>query len=134
MEATEDVRAISPLFWFSLGRHGIGLHFEEKPGSLCEALILRRIGSRGKAWEVSLDGMPRERFSTIEEAVQAVDYEVERMGRAAYASALVSASWRRRLAPPEMAQPFTSRRPPVVFLGDVLRLTAWQRIVGRGLG
>jgi hypothetical protein len=134
MEANEDVRAISSLFWFSLGRHGIGLHFEEKPGTLCEVLILRRVGSRGKVWEVSLDGMPRERFSSIEEAVQAVDYEVDRMGRAAHASALVSASWRRRLAPRELAEPFTSRRPPVVFLGDVLRLMAWQRIVGGRLG
>ncbi|RYE92624.1 MAG: DEAD/DEAH box helicase, partial [Myxococcales bacterium] len=69
-----EVRAISRYDWFSLGRHGIGLHHETRAGQLCEVLVLRR-GARGKAWEVSVDGAAKERFSTLEEAVQAVDYE-----------------------------------------------------------
>jgi hypothetical protein len=44
---------------------------------------------------VSVDGAVMERFSTLEEAVEAVDYEVTRRGRHAAASALPGAAWRR---------------------------------------
>lgn len=125
-----EVRAISKYGWFSLGRHGLSLHFEKKPGQLCEVLVLRR-GERGKQWEVSLDGRPRERFSAIEQAVEAVDYEVERAGRAAAASAMENAAWRRQPAPPAMLSGLPPRRPPIVTLGDALRLALWLRIVGR---
>lgn len=105
-----EVRAISHNAWFSLGRHGLGLHFQRRPGHTSEALVLSR-AARGKRWEVVLDGKPRERFSVLEEAVQAVDYEIDRMGRGAAASALASAPWRRER-------------------GDALRLAVWERIVG----
>lgn len=106
-----DVRAISGNAWFSLGRHGVGLHFERRPGVSCEVTVLAR-AARGKRWEVSLDGRAKERFSTLEAAVEAVDYEVSRMGRHALASALASAPWR------------TAR-------ADALRLAVWQRVVGK---
>ena len=32
LEANDEVRAISANAWFSLGRHGLGLHFERRPG------------------------------------------------------------------------------------------------------
>jgi len=105
-----EVRAISGNAWFSLGRHGLGLHFERKPGRVCEALVLLR-GARGKKWEVTMDGKVASRFSVVEEAVQAVDYEVDRLGRAAAASALHGAAWRKDTA-------------------DALRLAVWQRVVG----
>lgn len=114
LAADPEVRAISGNAWFSLGRHGLGLHFERKPGRVAEALVLLR-GSRGKKWEVTLDGQVVERFSVVEEAVQAVDYEVAQLGRAAAGSALEGAAWRSGAA-------------------DALRLAVWQRVVaGTGI-
>lgn len=127
-KTSAQVRAISRLGWFSLGRHGLALHFERKPGLTAAALVLRR-GSRGKAWEVLLDGQPMARFSSVEEAVQAVDYEVERLGPLAAASALEDAPWRRRPPPPELLPTLPERRPPSLAhgpltLGAALRLAA----------
>ncbi len=106
-----EVRAISGYAWFSLGRHGLGLHFQPRPGLVREALVLRSRARGKKKWEVSLDGAAVASFSTVEEAVQAVDYEVDQLGRGASASALDDAPWRRTE-------------------GDALRLATWQRIVG----
>jgi ATP-dependent helicase IRC3 len=108
LEVHEDVRAISQNAWFSLGRFGVGLHFERR-GRTCEALVLKRT-MRGKMWEVQLDGVVKERFSRLEDAVQAVDWEIGRMGRAAAFSA------RDGLAP---------------GLARALRETTWNRISGR---
>lgn len=93
LQTDPEVAAISPNAWFSLGRQGIGLHFERRPGRISEALILRR-APRGKIWEVTLDGRPQARFSRIEEAVEAVDYEIARLGPHAIASARPEAEWR----------------------------------------
>lgn len=114
-----DVRAISDHAWSSLGRHGLVLHFEKRPGRISEALVVSR-GARGKRWEVSLDGEPMARFSRIEEAVEAVDYEVSRMGGAARASALAGAAWR-SAPPPEGAKART--------LSEALRLEVFLRVV-----
>lgn len=119
LEADPEVRAISAHAWFSLGRYGIGLHFERRPGRPSEVVVLKR-GARGKAWEVSLDGKPMDRFSRLEDAVQAVDWEIGRMGRAAAASAHERAAWRR--------SPSSREGVP---LAEALRLEAWQRVVKR---
>jgi ATP-dependent helicase IRC3 len=111
LRTDEEVRAISDNAWFSLGRLGLGLHLERSPGRMIEALVLLS-GGRGKRWEASLDGKPRARFSTIEEAVQAVDYEVTRFGNLAKASARPNAAWRG-----------DSR-------AEALRLATWNRLVG----
>lgn len=111
LQPDAEVRAISENAWFSLGRHGVGLHFERRPGRSNEVLILKR-ASRGKMWEVTLDGKVMDRFSRMEEAVQAVDYEIHRMGRPAAASALESGAWRRD------------------GVAETLRLHVWKRIVG----
>ncbi len=127
LDTHEEVRAISDNAWFSLGRHGVGLHFERHPGRMCEALVLAR-AQRGKRWEVSLDGRIKDRFSTLEAAVEAVDYELGRMGRAALASAHETAEWRREPAQRSVsasAGPETPSRR-----GDALRLGTWQRVVG----
>lgn len=118
LEANPEVRAISANAWFSLGRHGLGLHFERRPGKTIEVLILQR-RARGKRWEVSLDGKPRDRFSSIEAAVEAVDYEISRMGAHALASAREQAPWRR------------ARDPDGVAPADSLRLAVWQRVFGK---
>jgi len=106
-----EVRAISPNAWFSLGRHGVGLHFERFPDRPSEALVLRRAG-RGKAWEVTLDGKATGRFSRMEEAVEAVDFELDRRGRRTAASARPTATWRPGRA-------------------EALRLSVWNRVFGR---
>ena len=116
LEANEEIRAISANAWFSLGRHGLGLHFERRPGMASEFVILQR-AARGKRWEVSLDGKPKDRFSSIEAAVEAVDYEIARMGARALASAREEASWRRG----------SSSR----LSADALRLAVWQRVFGK---
>jgi ATP-dependent helicase IRC3 len=122
--ATDDeVRAISGNAWFSLGRFGVGLHFERRSGRPSEVLVLRRAG-RGKAWEVILDGKSKDRFSRMEDAVQAVDYEIGRMGRGASASALEGASWRRASGSGGSAD---------LHAGEALRLATWKRITGRQL-
>ena len=116
LEANEEVRAISANAWFSLGRHGLGLHFERRPGTATEVLIVQR-AARGKRWEVSFDGKPKERFSSIEAAVEAVDYEIARMGPRALASAREEASWRRAPGSPQSA--------------DDLRLSVFRRVFGK---
>jgi hypothetical protein len=94
LEVHEDVRAISGNAWFSLGRYGLGLHFERAPGCISEALVLKRRG-RGRIWEVWLDGKCSAKFSELEEAVSAVDYELERRGRRIGFSARPDAVWRK---------------------------------------
>lgn len=129
-EVDVEVRAISRNAWASLGRHGLALHFERAPGRLSEALVVSR-GARGRRWEVSLDGRAVERFSAIEEAVQAVDFEVHRMGRAAEASARAEAAWRRVPAPRARAEAVAGVRRggrAATALGDVLALEAWVKV------
>jgi superfamily II DNA or RNA helicase len=111
LQTNDEVCAISGNAWFSLGRHGLGLHFERYPGTPCEVTVLLR-AARGKRWEVTLDGRVRDRFSTIEAAVEAVDYEISRLGPRASASALQQAPWRAARA-------------------DALRLAVWRRVVGK---
>ena len=55
------------------------------------------------------------RFGRIEEAVDAVDFEIERMGRATALSAMHDANWRR-----------------AGDRGDALRLAVWHRFHPRG--
>lgn len=119
LRVDHEVRAISGNAWGSLGRHGLVLHFRRFPERISEALVLLR-GARGKRWEVRMDGEVVARFSQIEEAVEAVDHEVHRMGRAAAASALPSAPWRASPAPEGSKAP---------TLEEALRLRAFHRAV-----
>ena len=126
-QAHEDVRAISSNAWFSLGRHGLGLHFERRPGKSSEVLVLSR-AARGKRWEVSIDGQVMDRVSSIEAAVEAVDYEIARMGPAALASARAGAAWRGVPALPSPGYGPVSGAP--LGRADALRLVVWQRVFG----
>lgn len=125
LKIDSEVRAISGNAWFSLGRHGVGLHFERRPGRTNEVLVLKQ-GARGKMWEIRLDGRPMDRYSRMEEAVQAVDYEIDRMGRSAAASARPDAHWRRSSVPEALAE-ILKAKPRPVFLGEALRLSVWER-------
>ncbi len=111
LQTHAQVRAISGNAWFSLGRHGVGIHFERFPGRAIEVTVLAR-AARGKRWEVTFDARVKERFSTLEAAVEAVDYEIARLGPGARASASPHAAWR-----PSRA--------------EALRLATFQRVCGR---
>ncbi|APR76164.1 DNA helicase [Minicystis rosea] len=125
-----DVVAISRNAWESLGRHGLALHYEDKPGRLREVLVLSR-AARGKRWHVTVDDNLVERFSTLEEAVQAVDYEVDQRGRFAAISARDDAPWRNAPAPDSLVQTLpatrTGRRPAT--MGEAMRLVVWSRVM-----
>ncbi|MES1174780.1 MAG: DEAD/DEAH box helicase [Myxococcales bacterium] len=131
-EAHEDVRAISANAWFSLGRHGLGLHFQRRPGKPSEALVLQR-AARGKRWEISLDGKVMDRMSSLEAAVEAVDYEIARMGPAVLASARADAAWRAQALGSGGSQNLRTRSDSggaPLAAGDVLRLAVWRRVFG----
>ncbi len=126
----DDVRAISGNAWFSLGRHGVGLHFERPKGRWAEALVLKN-GSRGKLWEVTLGGRSMARYSRLEEAVEAVDYELHQMGREVASSALPTAAWRQAPAPRPL---LSGLRTPngELKLDDALQLAVFERVHGKG--
>lgn len=126
LEPNDEVRAISGNAWFSLGRHGVGLHFEPRAGRPSAVTVLRR-GARGKMWEVARDGDPIDRFSTLEQAVEAVDYEIDQMGRAASASARDDAAWRRRPAPPELVARVRARTGAATY-AEILQLLVWEAV------
>jgi hypothetical protein len=134
-----EVRAISQNAWFSLGRHGVGLHFERRPNRSSELLVLR-CAARGKVWEVSLDRVPKARFSRLEEAVEAADYELQRMGRGAASSARPDAAWRQRSAQAagsggesgSRAIAAGMLRAPVTR-AEALQQAVWARVHGRPL-
>ena len=79
-----------------------------------EVLVLKLPG-RGKVWEVLMDGASMERFSELEEAVSAVDYELERLGRSVALSALPAALWR---------QTAPGCTPPA----NLLQLALWEKL------
>ncbi len=131
LHADAEVRAISANAWFSLGRHGVAIHFQRKPGWTSEAVVQKRGPRiRGKTWEVTVDGRTMDRFSRMEDAVQAVDYEIDRAGRACALSAREEAAWRRAVVPERLSATLRARVSPK-DLGDALRLAVWERVVGR---
>lgn len=75
LDVHPDIRAISRNAWFSLGRHGLGLAFAQS--------VVTVLTRGPKWWEVTLDGRVMAHFTSIDEAVLAVDYEVEQRGASA---------------------------------------------------
>ena len=126
LEPNLEVRAISANAWFSLGRHGVGLHFEPRAGRPSAVTVLKR-GARGKMWEVARDGELIDRFSRLEQAVEAVDYEIDQMGRATAASARDAAPWRTRPAPPELVARLRSKYIATTY-AEALRLAVWEAV------
>lgn len=120
LEVDAEIRAISANAWISLGHAGVALHFEKRRGVIREATVLLR-GAQGKRWEVSLDGKVVEHFSTVDEAVRAVDYEIGRLGVAVAASARRDAPFRAAAGP---------GKEPSQTMDEFLRLSLWQRVFG----
>ncbi len=129
LELDRDVRAISANAWFSLGRHGVGLHYTRATHVISSVTVLTR-GARGKRWEVAIDGRVLERFSTLEDAVEAVDHEIEQRGRAAQASARHDARWRYEPAPADLLARLRARER-VSTHADALRLSVWESVTRR---
>jgi len=127
LELDRDVRAISANAWFSLGRHGVGLHFARATDLISSVTVLAR-GARGKRWEVAIDGRVVERFARLEDAVEAVDHEIEQRGRAAQASARHDAPWRHQPPPPDVIARLHGGRERVTTRAEALRLAVWEAL------
>lgn len=93
MSQREETAAISLNAWISLGAHGMMLHFQGHDGDL-RFFALKPTGRRGAT--VWLGDRRLARFSTMVEAVEAVDEELPKYG--APDSARPEAPW--RLEPP----------------------------------
>ncbi|MDQ3366832.1 MAG: DEAD/DEAH box helicase family protein [Myxococcota bacterium] len=129
LELDPDVRAISPNAWFSLGRHGVGLHYARATNVISSVTVLAR-RARGKRWEVVIDGRAVEQFSTIEDAVEAVDHEIASRGRAAQASARHDARWRYEPPPSDVVARLSAKQHASTH-AEALRLAVWEALPRR---
>ncbi len=126
-----EVHAVSANAWESLGSRGLALHFLRSPkdearGRVTEVLILDG-GGRGRRWLVRLGNREVARFSTVVEAVQAVDYEVDRMGRHATESSRPGAAWRGKPPPDGTGGTWAERVALRCFAQHGPRSRAWHR-------
>lgn len=119
LDVDPEVTAISANAWQSLGSRGLVLHAfwgakAARKDRLSEVLVLDTAGTRrrGRRWRVTVDGREVERFSRLEEAVEAVDYEVSRRGRDAARSARPTAAWRHEPVPADVAERLGALEPP----------------------
>jgi ATP-dependent helicase IRC3 len=112
LDIDPSVAAISGYAWTSLGRAGLVLHYLRGPEKLGEYLVLDSRTPGKKRYQVFANQRPVATFSRVEDAVEAVDYEVNALGPAADASAQPHATWRR--LPPSAAQQqaLAALRPP----------------------
>ncbi len=100
----DEVQAISGFGWQSLGSAGVALVYarnasHQRRGRRTTALVLKHAGRKGgKNWIVRVDGEQVARFSSAEAAVEAVDYEVQRLGSVAVQSARAGGSAEEREA------------------------------------
>ncbi len=120
--ALPEIRAISGNGWCSLGSLGLALHVLVD-GRQTEV----RVQATGKAgrkdrWEVRWEGKTVAKFKEIEQAVEAVDFEVERRGRRFAASAREEAPWRSAPAPPELRARLDAQRLRARTHGEALQI------------
>ena len=141
LQIAPDVSAVSTNGWESLGSKGLALHLHwgkaaARSGRLSEILVLDTTRARtgGRRWRVLVDGKEMERFSRLEEAVEAVDYEVGRKGRAAAMSARPDAAWRAASVPSAVGKQLAELRPPrsASTHGEAVRYLAYAQHGPRG--
>jgi ATP-dependent helicase IRC3 len=128
----DEVLAISPNGWISLGRVGLALHCYLKKNKLSEYLVLdRKRRGRGKRYEVLLNDKTLAQFSQIEDAVEAVDYEIRKRGQSAAMSALEDAKWRSAPVPDFLSRELASLKPKRhgKNFGEALRYKTFSRHV-----
>ncbi len=121
-----EVRAISANGWASLGRRGLVLHIA-RGRKLTEVRVLDR-GQKGRKnrWQVWWNGKKVAAFSTVEQAVEAVDFEVDRKGLSREAHE--SAPWRREPVPGPLLESLRRERIPgdARTRGDALQLLSFN--------
>lgn len=111
LDIDPEIVAITPNDWWSLGSAGLAIYFFKSKTHFVEALVLDR-GKGADRYHVMLDREKVAAFSTLQEAVTATDYEIERMGRTAQYSAQDFAEWRNEPAPDNLLRQLAALKPP----------------------
>lgn len=106
LEQRTEAAAISPNAWLSLGARGMMLHFVDREGDL-QCFELRPAGRGTEVW---LGDRKLTRFSTMHDAIAAVDEELPRHG--VPASARADAAWRRAAVPESLRARLIELHPP----------------------
>jgi ATP-dependent helicase IRC3 len=130
-----EIRAISANGWCSLGSRGVVLHFQPKRGKWAKMVVCRQQGRLARnRYRVLQGDREMASFSRVAEAVEAVDYEIERMGAHAAASAHEDAAWRQGAVPLGMADRLARLRPPRVAenVGQALQHLAFAEFHENG--
>lgn len=134
LQVDPEACAVSANRWESLGSRGLALHTywsstAARKGQLSLLLVLDsagQVGVRkgGRRWRVTLDGKEMGRFTRLEEAVEAADYELSRRGSAAAESARPNAAWRAEPVPEGLRRALAELTPPryAENHGEALRL------------
>jgi len=127
LDIDPEITAISENAWVSLGKKGLALHFQARRGRTSVFVILES-GGRGKKYRVLMDGKEVTRFSRIVEAVEAVDFEIQRRGRTIAESARDFAAWRFEDPPQDVLNRLSGLRPPrqCQTYGEALRILTWD--------
>ncbi|MBM4291993.1 MAG: DEAD/DEAH box helicase [Deltaproteobacteria bacterium] len=128
LRLSPEVRAISQNGWVSLGQRGLALSFSRDGESFSELLVLQTSEGGKRRYQLTLDGREVGRAARVEEAVEASDFEVGRMGHLAVETASCYAPWRAEPAPPELARELGRQLPyPPRTLEDVFRAMLYLR-------
>lgn len=133
LQVSAEVKAISALAWVSLGKAGLALHWQPRPGQFDEVRV-HPVAARGKRWQVRMLDRDVARFSTAEEAVAAVDYELGQRSPKAWESASPRATWRQQRPSAAQTEALAQLRPPrsARTVGEALHLLALARHAGLG--
>ena len=134
LRVDSEVMAVSANCWESLGSRGLALHVHwgaaaARKQRLSEVLVLdmTQVRKGGRRWRVTIDGKEVERYSRLEEAVEAVDFEVHSRGPLVAASARSTAAWRAESVPAELQEQLARLTPPQSASnhGEALRYLAY---------
>lgn len=112
LKVSPEVRAISQSGWVSLGQRGLALHFSRDGSQFSELTILLTSEQGKRRYQICLDQREVGRAALIEQAVEASDYELSRMGPLAVETASMYAEWRVAPATPELIEPLRAHRLP----------------------
>lgn len=140
MEVDPEIRAISGNGWESLGPAGLCLHLFRSRKAAGEgrltAIEVLRLGRGKDKWHVLIGGQKVAGFSKVAQAVEATDFEVQRMGRVAMVTALPEAEWRQEAVPPELVDRLADLRRPrrAASWAEALRLLGFERHARRRRG
>ena len=125
-----ELRAISQNGWVSLGQRGVALHFFYQDSALRELVIWQTSEPGPRRYVLKLDDREVGRARSVEEGVEAADYEIGRMGYCAVETALHDATWRHAPPPREALEPLRSARLPTLptNLEELFRATLYLKL------